>query len=200
MAHNEDSITGNNVSTLIIDQTTQTPEECDTNACACECSDLCDIEIHPTCPLRLVRNIFVDCESIFETLQIMGSLQQVAFKYLQYLVGGYLILVIPKFIVDKCKNVYCIDLDTDVRISDVNFTKLNVIVITHENAHYVKIPITDLMFSDCDLILYFTKLRMLLTEVISPCNVTVCNKAWKWLPSVVLNNDECEISCYDNPI
>lgn len=157
------------------------PECCKPSPCSKEC------RIHPECPLKLLKYTgFSTNGDITSFLALAGDIHIIVFKNIQYIMNRALSFVIPKCICDNCGNCYTLSLDPDVQVDDLNGNHIAVKTVEAQDKFYVVIPITDGMITDCNLTLYFIKLKIDLTPTETcDCSTYLCSDAWRWIPSVI---------------
>lgn len=163
----------------------QNHDDCEKNCDACEkkCNDVCVVDIHPECPIKLMRHMDIVDDAMIEFLHSVGHLQQLVFKNINYLIGKSVMFIVPKFLIDNCDNAYSLVLDSDVQLMDVNYANVDVQIFSIENFYGIKIPVNQNMFDEQnDYILYVNKIRIDLTKI-NKCDVRDISNAWKWLPS-----------------
>ncbi|VBB18542.1 hypothetical protein YASMINEVIRUS_1005 [Yasminevirus sp. GU-2018] len=151
--------------------------------CDNDCDDICDNALHPICPLKLMRHIDINpdnTKSIY--LLNVGDPQKLVFKCANFLSNKSLLFVIPKCIVNECCEAYTLTLDPEVIIHNANTALIPVQIFVLDDGTYIKIPVTETMIVNCDLILYVNKIKINLTPADS-CTTNNCDNAWRWIPS-----------------
>lgn len=154
-----------------------------------------ETDLHPVKPLELLNFTGIcDDGSKMQILYLCGDLQHVIFKNAQYLLGKYLTFVVPTHICDDKGKMYYASIKCNgIEIQNMLGTNLDLVITESDDccAYYISIPVTENSFTDCDLVLQFTKFQLNLTEISeSKCErACKCSLEWKWIASVVL--DDC---------
>jgi len=153
----------------------------------CQCNEYC--EIHPVCPLKLMKYTMFSCGEIKDTLSLRGSPQEVIFDDIMYLTGQAISLIVPKYLLNECGEKYEVCISDEVVIEDINNNKLNVLTVLSNDCskYYITIPVNDGSFSECELVLRFMKLSLILKKL-PHCkyeSAILCNDAWTWVPSII---------------
>lgn len=151
-----------------------------------------DNSIHPEKPLQLVKFSGIhDDGSVTNILKLYGEQQDIKFSSALYLADNSITFVIPKYIIGKCGEKYMVSLP-DIIVNTITDIAIDIKIIESSNncEYYIMIPVSKEMFVDCDLVLRFVKLDIVL-ELLTisdncGCKKTKCKHEWKWIASVIL--------------
>jgi len=154
--------------------------------------------LFPDKPLTLVKFIIV-CEN-GETscgLRLSCPFQQVIFDNVTYIVGEKLTFTVPMFIYDNEKRLHKVESPKkcDIVVESINAQPIPITIIKSVSTklYYIMISITEDLFKECDLILYFTKFNLHLREVCHDCCEHDCKDKDK-----CKGKDKCDTICETN--